>query len=131
MKKSVLDTSVLLAFWHQSRGRDLGRKTARDARGWARRLQEMYETDAIVTPTYIEVIGGTLTRHELDLTRAYLGEFRRIDAGRVLPEDWEQAIRLAQRIPARRRPRDLGDCLIRAIANRLRHDVVTFDQGFP
>lgn len=129
--RSILDTSVLIHWWHERRrGRFVGNLRESDVVGWAARLAIRYDTDAIVTPVYIEMIGGTIDRREFRLTRAFLGWFRCIDERRILPIDWEDAVRLAQRIPRQPRPRDLGDCLIRAIANRLKYDVLTFDSGF-
>ena len=79
-----------------------------------------------------ETFGGSFPRHEsLELARAYLGEFDVIDRGRILPEDFVRARELAaprKRITARR---TFADCLIRAIADRLTHDVLTYDKGFP
>ncbi len=112
------------------------RRPEKDGRGnadvqrWAQELIDLYDTDAIVTPVYVEMVGGATSRQQLELTKAYLSEFECIDAKVVTPADWVETIRLDQRVPARARPRDLGDCLIRAIANRLRHDVMTFDTGF-
>jgi predicted nucleic acid-binding protein len=131
MRKVVLDTNVLINNWRRSRSPSLASNTARQAEGWATQLITLHETDAIVTPVYVEMVAGVLTGHELNLTRAYLGKFRRIDEGRILPADWEAATRLAQRIPRQPKARDLGDCLIRAIAKRLSHEVLTLDRRFP
>jgi predicted nucleic acid-binding protein len=131
MRRRVLDTSVLIRHWHDSRKKARDRPTAALVRAWARELIELYETDAIVTPVFIEMIAGVTDRHELGPTRAFLEEFRRIDEGRILAPDWQEALRMAQRVPRDRRPRQLGDCLIRAIADRLKHEVVTYDKGFP
>jgi len=79
---------------------------------------------------YIEMVGGITSRRELELTKAFLGVFTCIDQKRIPASDWQEAIRLAQRVPRDRRPRQLGDCLIRAIANRLKYNVLTFDTGF-
>ena len=51
--------------------------------------------------------------------------------GNVTTADWQEAIRIARRVPRNRKPRQLGDCLIRAIANRLRYKVETLDADFP
>jgi hypothetical protein len=66
MKKLVLDTNVLISFWHRSRSRPPARNTARQARGWAERLIGLHDTDAIVTPIYIEMVVvpcGSVGRH--------------------------------------------------------------------
>lgn len=94
-------------------------------------MSELQDVDAIVTPVCLEMIVGTVTKHELELTRAYLDEFDVLDRGDVRPKDWEEARRIAERIPPDGKPRDLGDCLIRAIANRLKRDVLSLDAGFP
>jgi predicted nucleic acid-binding protein len=49
----------------------------------------------------------------------------------ILPEDWQEAIRIASRVPRSPAPRQLGDCLIRAIAHRLKYEVFTSDMNFP
>src|SRR5205823_14324600 len=50
-------------------------------------------------PISLEVICGARTAQELRLARAYLGEFRVIDGGKVTAGDWDEARRLSQRIP--------------------------------
>jgi predicted nucleic acid-binding protein len=131
MERIVLDTSVLLRYWRQRQARSSSPLTASAVRRWARALIDQYHTDAIVTPVYIEVVAGVRNKQELQLTLAYLGSFQGIDHGHILPEDWKNAIRLAQRVPGKGQPRDLGDCLIRAISDRLRHIVKTHDRDFP
>jgi predicted nucleic acid-binding protein len=91
----------------------------------------LYKTDAIVTPVRIEFAAGARDAQELKVFRSYLAMFQNIDGGRILPEDWDEALRFAEWIPRNGRPRQLGDCLIRAIARRLRFDVLTRDTGFP
>ena len=131
MKKFVLDTCVLISWWRrQWRKMKRSQPTPANAMHWARELVAIHNTDAIVTPVYIEMIAGTTSKLELELTQAFLEQFRCIDGGNTLPADWREAIRLSRRIPNNRKARDLGDCLIRAIANRLKHDVETTDQDF-
>jgi predicted nucleic acid-binding protein len=101
------------------------------ARIWAKEIITRYDTNAIVTPVYIEVIAGVQNQRELQLTREFLDCFQCVDMRRILPQDWNEVIRLAQRIPRNGKPRQLGDCLIRAIANRLRYEVETSDERFP
>ena len=84
-----------------------------------------------MTPVRIEFLCHATTREILDVYEAFLAEFDVIDEGEVVPEDWSEAVRLARRIPRSGRPRQLGDCLIRAIAKRLRYDVMTNDMDFP
>jgi predicted nucleic acid-binding protein len=131
VKRYVLDTSILLHHWHRSVSRPLEQLTIDDARKWAREVIDFQESDAVVTPVALEVICGARSAHELRLTKAYLDEFRLIDGGKVTVEDWNEARRLAQRIPRDGRPRQLGDCLIRAIAKRLKFLVRTLDTGMP
>ena len=131
MRKRILDTSVLIRFWHQRRkGRPLANITVADVQGWGRELSELHDTKAIVTPVHVELLAGAMGKHELRLTRAYLAQFEALDRGTITPDDWKNVIRLAQRVPLSPKPRDLGDCLIRAIADRLNYDVLTFDQSF-
>jgi predicted nucleic acid-binding protein len=131
MEKEVLDTSVLIRHWRRCRAAMRGPVTPAVVRGWAESLIRQRKTDAIVTPVYVEMLAGATSAEELRLTRAFLEKFRRIDGGRIPEGDWAEAIRLAQRVPRDAKPRQLGDCLIRAIAKRLRYTVFTHDAGFP
>jgi predicted nucleic acid-binding protein len=131
VRRNVLDTSLLIAHWWRCRGRDLAGHDAEQARDWARALIRLEQTDKIVTPVVLEMLCGVRDRHELELTRAYLDCFAILDEGNVSPRDWEEARRLAQRVPRNCKPRHLGDCLIRAIADRLHHDVRATDEDFP
>src|SRR5437016_2776162 len=131
MRRVVLDSALLMAHWNRCRKGPLDHYREKDVVGWARKLIEIERSDAIVTPVGLELICGTLSKWALKLTRAYLGEFTVIDQGTVLDEDWQEALRLAARVPQSGKPRDLGDCLIRAIANRLNYDVTTPDKDFP
>jgi predicted nucleic acid-binding protein len=127
----ILDANILINNWHRARGRTLADKTVADAESWASKLIEIYQTAVIVTPVYIEFIGGVHNSHELRLARAYLNSFRLLDGGNITVEDWREARRLAERIPRDSRPRHLGDCLIKAIANRFRCEVESPDLGKP
>jgi len=80
------------------------------------------ETDAILSPIEIEFLVGVVDRHEMELAEAFLGEFHIIDGHNTLPQDWEEARRVARHIGYHATPRDLGDCLIIAICERLRYD---------
>lgn len=131
MKRRVLDTNVLIRYWRRFSGGSLVQKTPEDAAGWARRVIELFDTNAIVTPVYLEMVAGTSDQHELQLTLAFLSQFERVDGGDITRADWDEALRLARRVPRNRKPRHLGDCLIRAIANRLRYRVETLDTDFP
>jgi predicted nucleic acid-binding protein len=129
-RRRLLDTSWLAQHWHDCGGHSPGPTTTRDAERWARRLAQLRRTDAIVSPVVIEFLAGVRTERELKLARAYLSRFNVIDEGRILEQDWEQAKRLAERIPRDGKPRQLGDCLVRALAIRLRYDVDTLDRRF-
>lgn len=131
MKRAILDTDVLIAHWHRCIAGSPRGKSIAQAEDWARNLVRLYDTDAIVTPVRIEFVAGTRTAHELRLARAYLAKLRAIDGGRILAEDWTEAQRIAERVPRDGKPRQLGDCLIAAIAKRLRYDVETKDRAFP
>src|SRR5438105_14327240 len=109
MRRKVLDTSVLLSHWRSRLGA-VTSKTIADAEDWARELSTLRKSNAIVTPVYLEVVCGVTSVHELRLARAYLDQFRVIDGGAILAEDWLEARRLAERIPRNRRKRQLGDC---------------------
>jgi predicted nucleic acid-binding protein len=93
-------------------------------------LAALHGTSATVSPVIIEFLAGTTSANELMLARAYLDVFVVIDHQQTPPQDWQEAQRLAQRVPRDGRRRQLGDCLIRAIANRLKHEVISYDQGF-
>ena len=131
MPKRALDTNKLIRHW--KRYRPAGEKTEAGAEAWAKKLILIERTDAIVTPVELEMLGGDLNERDRRLTRAFLKPFHVIDRGRILVEDWYEARRLVERIPAgpAPRPRGLIDCLIRAIASRLNHEVLTDDQGMP
>ena len=132
MAKRVLDTNVLINHW----GRSLGARRIGDVRRshaveWAERLRALQGSVVILTPIYIEYVCGQRNRHELDLARAYLGGFEIADRGNVLKQDWEYARRLAERVPRDGLPRQLGDCLIRAVCERLHLEYVTLEIRFP
>jgi predicted nucleic acid-binding protein len=127
----ILDTSELIQNWRHWRGRERGALSRHSVKNWARELASLHDTNEIVTPVYIEFIGGARSKAELDLFHAYLTEFRIIDDGRVLPVDWSHTERLARRISAGGKSRDLGDCLIAALAVRYRGVVQTQDLHFP
>jgi predicted nucleic acid-binding protein len=129
--RRVLDTSELVSNWLRCRARARELPSSNLARDWARELCKLHETDAIVTPVYVEFIAGAQSGAELDAYRAYLSGFRVIDDGRVLEGDWAYAKRLAGRVPSDGKPRQLGDCLIAALAFRLNCAVQTQDRYFP
>ncbi len=129
--RRILDTSMLIGHWHGCHKRSSHRGIPTSAQEWARELIELHDTRANVTPVEVEFLAGVRSRSELELARSFLSAFEIADQGKVLAEDWEQAKRLAARVPADGKPRQLGDCLIRAIAIRLKCDVRTQDKDFP
>lgn len=131
MSERLLDTSVLIAHWRKCAGGSLADRGPDEARRWADDLIRRYKSNVIATPVEIEFLAGTRSGHELMLARAYVGRFRAIDGGRILEADWVAAKRFAERVPRSGKPRHLGDCLIRAIADRLHRDVFSLDQDFP
>ncbi|MEX0701908.1 MAG: PIN domain-containing protein [Planctomycetales bacterium] len=123
-----MDTSILLTHWHGPRAR---RRTAEEARAWAEELVRIHRTSFIVSPVYLEFVCGAQSRGELMLAEAYLSVFEVKDNWEIRPEDLRQAARIARRVPADGSRRQFGDCLIRAMANRLKCAVLSFDARFP
>ncbi len=137
MKKRLLDTEILISYWKKRRSTPLTNDTIAAARSWAQELIRIHGSNAIATPVFVEMLAGVMTSHELKLTRAFLAEFTCVDQGDIPEADWEQAIRLAQRVkklrkrlPSPSRPRKLGDCLIKAIADRLHYEVQSRDKDY-
>lgn len=131
MPARVLDTNYLIRIWH---GRFPGRarvdsevSAVRVARDWLRDFPQ----DVIVTPVRLEFQGGSRDRDELRRCDLFLAEFHVLDEGRIVPADWQQAERLARRVPRDGRSRGAIDCLVRAICIRLHADMATDDTGVP
>lgn len=133
MTPAVFDTNLLLAHWNARRPRRLSDNTPDDAATWARDLIRLRGTDSILTPVYLEFVGGAMNGHEMRLSKAFLDQFAVLDGGVITTEDWKAARRLAERIPWNTGPRPRGavDCLIKAIALRYKCGVITFDKGMP
>ncbi len=131
MSRRILDTNLLVAHWRMS-WRELRKKepTPVLARRWAQQLIHLRQTEWIELPVRLEFLAGRRTEEPIEVVQAYLGEFALADEGIVLPDDWRGAENYANRILSNR-PRDLGDCLILAIADRLGFDIDTFDGGMP
>lgn len=130
VRRRILDTQFLIAHWLGCR-RQTEDASVEVAERWAADLVATYSTDAIVTPVCIEFVAGAQNREELDLKRAYLARLRVVDKGTILDRDWVEGRRLAERVPVDGKPRQLGDGLIKAIANRLAYEVFSHDQRFP
>jgi predicted nucleic acid-binding protein len=132
MAKRTLDTNVLINHWGDEIGHSrLDQVTTRQAIACAANLIEIQYTNLILTPVFVEFLCGHATAHGVKLSRAYLGEFEIADGGKILPADWEEAKRLAARVPRDGLRRQMGDCLIRAICTRLNLEVFTFEKRFP
>jgi predicted nucleic acid-binding protein len=128
MHRRVLDTNVLI---EDFRGlKPYAEKGPQDARDRAKALIKLKNTNAILAPIEVEFLVGLVDRQEAVLAEAYLAEFTVIDDHKTLPQDWEEARRVAKHIGHHARPRSLGDCLIIAICERLNYDrPVTSDRG--
>src|SRR5262249_40202439 len=131
MTQQILDTSVLIRQWRRREGLATRPLTKTAVLGWAKELVKSYGTQRILTPVKLEFICGVRNKTELQLAVAFLNAFEVADHGNILAVDWQDAARIARRVPRSGRPRQLGDCLVRAIANRLRLDVISFDENFP
>lgn len=100
MRKSILDTSVLIHYWRTHiKEQGLERATPADAEQWAQDLARLHRANAIATPVVIELLAGTKNSHELTLARAFLAQFHVADAGDVRAADWGESRRLAERVP--------------------------------
>lgn len=134
MRQRVLDTNILINHWGYRRTRarrTIAQLTVDVAVQWGHELESIRGSNLILTPICIEYLCGRRSPHEMDLAKAFLSAFHVADEGRIFDEDWEQALRIASRIPRDGAYRQLGDCLIRAISRRLRLDVDTDDARFP
>jgi predicted nucleic acid-binding protein len=131
MPQRVFDTSVLIAQWRRHCHAPIDQYVAEDVVQWAAKLQQIHRASHVLTPVEIEFVAGVTNRVELRLARVFVDQFKNADEGKVLSEDWVGARKMAERIPRSGRPRQLGDCLIAAIAKRLKLEVITFDGGFP
>ncbi|WP_145281385.1 PIN domain-containing protein [Pirellulimonas nuda] len=132
----ILDTSVLIQFWATKRPSPGYCPTQKEAAEWAADLIQTHGTRSLVTPVCIEMLAGCTNSDSLLATRAFLAAFEVVDDGSLSKETVVLATSIAERIPhgGRRqdvRKRDLGDCLIRALADRHSRDVLTLDRGMP
>jgi hypothetical protein len=127
----ILDSSELIAHWRQCRTKFRRPHSRRQIEGWAQALIRLHQTNAIVTPVQVEFLSGFTNRDEMQAAQVFLDCFACIDEGEIPAKDWEETLRRCKRIPRDGKPRQLGDCLIRAIAARLNYEVQTLDAGFP
>jgi predicted nucleic acid-binding protein len=119
MPKRLFDTSILIQHFNSF---PIGAQKSEEAlRNWGLELIDVHSTKWICSPVLVEMLAGTRDQRDLALHRAYLSAFEIIDEGKIPPTDWEKAKQLAQRVPVNRsiKRRNMGDCLIRAIADRL------------
>jgi hypothetical protein len=91
----------------------------------------MWGTDAIVTPVAVEFSAGFTRAGDVKLAEQFLKNFTCLDKKSTTHADWDETMRQAKRIPPNGARRQLGDCLIRALAKRLHADVIAFDRSFP
>jgi len=145
MRKRILDTNRLIEYWwNRRRGRSVADISPNEAADWARDMIADLRNSNILTPVQLEFLCGAMNEKEVSLYQAFLGEFDVVDQGHITEDDWTKALQYARWVREQRgrrrrragprdraRPRDLGDCLIRAIADRLGYDVDTFDTGMP
>jgi predicted nucleic acid-binding protein len=129
MAKRIFDTNYLIRHWRNFP--ETTERTTENFRAWAEELIEQHGCRWIVTPVCIEMVAGVMSSEQLKLTHAYLEPFLIVDEGKIPKGDWDEAKRLAQRVPSNGTPRQLADCLFRAIANRLHCDPFTLDKGLP
>jgi len=128
----VLDTNRLINHWYESLGNRQWRQiTESQVIKWAKVLIRLSGTDGILTPIRIEFLCAVHSQRQYELSIAYLSEFRIYDEGKISKADWDLAERRASRIPRDGLRRQLADCLIRTIADRLNCDVLTSDRRFP
>jgi predicted nucleic acid-binding protein len=130
-RRRLFDSNYLMNHYRRKCHSPIARWSERDAHAWADDLLELYQTNAIVSPVYLEFVAGTSSHADLKLSRAYLSRFVIVDGWKIVDRDLKEARRIAERVPRDGRPRDFGDCLIRAIANRFSYEVLTNDASFP
>jgi predicted nucleic acid-binding protein len=130
MPKRLLDTNILIQHFNSFPAER--EKTEGALRNWGEELVEIHSTKSICSPVIVEMLAGTRNPRDLELHRAYLSAFEVIDQRNIPSTDWQNAERFASRITDGKgqssKARDLGDCLIRAIAERLHCDIVTGDR---
>src|SRR5947207_11749831 len=113
-RRGLFDTSVLIDHWRRRSGKLVKQWTTKDAKAWAIELTKLRKTRATVTPCALEFLCGVTGEHELGLSLEYLKVFELIDGSNITSADWAEAERIAKRVPHKPKPRQLGDCLIRA-----------------
>jgi predicted nucleic acid-binding protein len=127
MPKRLLDSNVLYPYYRTQRRSTLQPSLA-IARQWAQEYAATIGYGVIATPIYLEFLCGVTDREEMKLAIAFLDGFENIDGGRVSEQDWHRAQNYAKRIRENRKTRQVTDCLIRAIADRLNCELLTNDR---
>ena len=124
MARIILDTNILIKHWHDQRLRSTVQSPSR----WAKVVIHNYGTNYIVTPVRIEFLSGTRSASEDAMAREFLAEFSVLDKGHISDRDWQLAEQIARRVPQNGKPRQLGDCLVLAIAKRFGCAIVSADK---
>lgn len=132
MRRRILDTNRLINHWGRCRARHGPRAISTErAKSWADELIEIEDAQTILTPIYIEYLCGQTTAEKVRLAQAFLNQFKIVDRGMIQDTDWQLATRIAARVRPSGGRRQMGDCLIRAVADRLGFEIRTGDRGFP
>lgn len=132
MRKEFLDTNRLIEHYQRMRaGRPHRQVTDTMVAQWAKDLIRLRRVNLILTPVVIEFLAGAGSSREVQLGKAFLAEFEIADGGDIRGDDWVRAQQFAERVPGDGKPRDLGDCILAALAERLGLDADTGDHGFP
>ena len=134
-KKIILDTMILILFLKEKRRNRSSNCTKEDILAWATELIYKQKTNQILTPIYLEMIGGIIHGQEMDETLAFLNHFKCADEGKgkFTRADLLKATHLAKKIPLGPDPRrrDAVDCLIKAWTINRGYELRTLDQGMP
>ncbi len=126
MPKRILDTNVLILNWRRLKENP----SEVDIKNNAGELIKLQGTKWIVSPVKVEFLCGADTKAKTKQYQYYLSFFEVLDEQRTPALDWFEAERIACRIPTSRKARKMGDCLIQAIAARLKADIITADRDF-
>jgi hypothetical protein len=130
-RRNILDTCILVENWRRMRAKQKKFVDEKEIDRWAKKLIRLEDSNAILSPIRLEIMGGIHNRKEYRQMERYLSHFRVIDEGIILPQDWSQAEQL-HRLEIEKHGKALGplDSLIKAIAHRLGHEVRSEDKGF-
>lgn len=132
MSRRVLDSNRLINHWRLRESEKGSGETVPEV--WADELIRLHRTRLIVSPVYLEFLVHADSSDRVKLYERFLSRFEILDGWEIRSADLTEALRLARWIPRNRRhrkPRQLGDCLIKAIANRFGCEVDTAERDFP